>query len=141
MRGIVKTLPLLAVLAGAGTAHAQDPEGMPAPVAVDPSQQQFDAAFAAMTHGDFAIAAQGFRTVAQTAADPELRGAANQLGRLADDYARRGAKLSLVSAPGLTGATDSISEDDARDGGRATFITTTTIAALYSGVVLVQLSG
>ncbi len=127
-------LPLLALLAGTGTAVAQDVDSGPPPAPpIDSSQARFDAGFAAMIRGDFAAAASMFRAVAASSPDPDLRGSANQLGRLADDYARRGARLSF-------GAPAGVSEDDAQEGGRASFVVTTTIAALYSGVVLVDLA-
>lgn len=116
-------------------------EALPPPV--DPNAQaQFDAAFDAMTRGDFTNAALGFRAVLASTGDPELRGAASQLGRLADDFARRGGRLSFSEAPGALasgGAVVAISEDDERDGGRANFVVTTTMASLYSGIVLIDL--
>src|SRR6185503_14542375 len=93
MRFLV-ALSLLVAAPALAQPGADEPPPPPAPVA-DPAQPQFDAAFDAMTRGDFATAAAAFRAVARTASDPELRGAANQLGRLADDYARKQARLSF----------------------------------------------
>ncbi|HWO23623.1 MAG TPA: hypothetical protein VNO30_33005 [Kofleriaceae bacterium] len=144
----MRQLLVIAILLFAGGIAAAQP-AEPAPPPPDP-QAQFDAAFAAMTRGDFAGAVVGFRAVAAAATDPELRGAARQLGRLAEDFARRGGRLSFGDTqddapgsagkpPGTTGVA-AVSEDDERDGGRASFVVTTTLAALYSGVVLIDLA-
>jgi hypothetical protein len=144
---IPAALPLLVaafLLGGAAIATAQpDANGAPsAPV----GEVEFNAAFNAMTRGDFATATAGFRAVATMAVDPELRGAANQLGRLADDYARRGGKLAFSGSPGsgpIAGSSRDqvgVSEDDQVDGGRTTFVITTTMASLYSGIVLLDLT-
>jgi hypothetical protein len=134
-------LVIAAVWLAGGVAVAQ-PRGA-APPAPEP-RAQFDAAFDAMTRGDFANAAVGFREVAATAADPELRGAANQLGRLADDFARRGGRLTFAAAPGnappSAGGVVAVSEDDQPDGGRASFVVTTTLASLYTGIVAIDLA-
>jgi hypothetical protein len=133
-----------ALLLGATPVLAQ-PDAAPPPVA-PVGDAEFKAAFDAMTRGDFATAAAGFRTVAQLAADPELRGAAIQLGRLADEYARRGGRLSFDAGPGarLPGGPlrtrEVVNEDDEPDGGRTTFIVTTTLASLYTGVVAIDLT-
>lgn len=132
-----------------GLASAQPTESRPAPPAPAPAadvQARFDAAFGAMTRGEFAQAASAFRAIAAEAQDPELRGAANQLGRLAEDLARRGARLAFgppAGSPGEPAAPGGApaagprgSEDDEPEGGRASFIVTTTLAALYTGVVL-----
>ena len=114
------------------------------PEAPPDAQQQFDIAFEAMTRGEFATAIVGFRAVAASATDPELRGAANQLGRLADELARRNMRLVAGTAPpgeplASTPERVGISEDDQPDGGRTSFVISTTIASLYSGVVLLDL--
>jgi hypothetical protein len=131
------------VLGSVSTVHAQEPDGPPP--AADPSRTQFDAAFDAMTRGDFQTAAVGFRAVAASSPDPELRGAAIQLGRLAEDFQRRGTRLTFSNAPGLAGPMRSpkevgVSEDDEIDGGRTSFIITSTVASFYTGIVLVDLS-
>jgi len=142
-------LVVVCLLFATRVSSAQPGEPMPPPPPDDmqpvPSpadRAQFDAAFDAMTRGDFAAAVVGFRAVLATTGDPELRGAANQLGRLADDLARRGGRLTFGAAPGTVppvGEVVGVSEDDEVDGGRASFVVTTTIAALYSGVVLIDL--
>jgi hypothetical protein len=129
--------------------------------AVD-AKAQYEDAYQAMLAGDFAKASGGFAAAAAMTDDPELRMAANQLARLANDLASRNARLAFgapASAPPPAypptgappgapmapdggaplveaGASAAVSEDDARDGGRATFVVTTTIAAAYSGFVL-----
>jgi len=126
----------IALVLASGVAGAQ-------PAAAD-AQAQFDAAFDAMTRGDLATASTGFHAVAGATADPELRGAANQLARLADDLMRRNMRLVAAAAPpGESGGapmrdTVGVSEDDQSDGGRTSFIVSTTIASLYSGVVLLD---
>ncbi len=129
---LIATAALLALTASA-RAEDLDPPGV---VADDPARPAFDAAFDVMTRGDFSTAAVEFRAVAARAIDPELRGAANQLGRLAADLARRGGRLRFGAEPTPVG----VSEDDQADGGRTNFIITSTIASLYTGVVLVDLS-
>jgi len=125
-----------AILFGSvATASAQD--AAPPPPVADPAQAEFDAAFAAMMRGDFQAAVVGFRTVARTSLNAELRGAASQLGRLAEDYQRRGGRLSFDRS---LAAQAGLAEDDQADAGRTTFIITTTIAALYTGAVLTDLS-
>ena len=103
-----------------------------------------------MLHGDVTNAAAGFATVAQTAADPQLRAQAAELGRLAHELALRNARMTFAASPAVTGgpagvgitsgpAPMGVSEDDEPSGGRATFVVTTTMASLYSGVVLIDL--
>lgn len=122
------------------------------------ARAQYEAAYQAMLAGEFGRAASEFAATAAMTDDPELRSAANQLARLANDLATRNARLAFGTLPpsggppgvpddapvGLParvegGDTAAISEDDAPDGGRATFVVTTTIASLYSGVVLADL--
>lgn len=132
------------VLGTVSLVHAQ-----PAPDA----RAQYEDAYTAMMNGDFGRAASGFNAAAAMTDDPELRMAANQLARLANDLATRGARLAFgpatpantlpppAGAPPLVegGPAGAVSEDDAKDGGRATFVVTTTLASLYSGVVLLDL--
>jgi len=146
----MKRLLMAAFLMGsAGLVHAQP---------VD-AKGQYEEAYQAMLAGDFNKAAGGFAAAAALTDDAQLRMAANQLARLANDLAARNARLAFgpeapaqpaypMTSPGGPGAPGggvplveggqnaAVSEDDARDGGRATFVTFTTIAALYSGVVL-----
>jgi hypothetical protein len=110
---------------------------------------RYDAAFDAMLRGDVTDAAAGFATVAQTANDPQLRAQAAELGRLAHELALRHARLTFDGSPGAPGGpatvttgnavVTGVSEDDEPTGGRATFVVTTTMASLYSGVVLLDL--
>lgn len=125
---------------------------------VDP-RAQYEDAYQAMVNGEFGRAASGFAAAAAMTDDPELRSAANQLSRLASDLATRNARL-MFGTPALSaprgaaayppsagdepprveaGSNIAVSEDDARDGGRSTFVATTTIASLYTGVVLLDL--
>src|SRR5262245_21045107 len=103
---------VLAVVLASGTVSAQ-------PAAPD-TQAQFDAAFEAMTRGDFATAIAGFHAVSATTTDPEQRGAANQLGRLAEELSRRQVRFVTADAPGATPVplhdTVPVSEDDQPDG-------------------------
>jgi hypothetical protein len=115
-------------------------------------QSQFDAAFDAMVRGDFAAASAGFKALASSSATPERRASSMELARLADVLIARGGRLSYgpattePAAPGavLAGAPPAasvvaVSEDDSRDGGRASFVITTTMASFYSGFVLLDL--
>jgi hypothetical protein len=140
---MTRTIGVLAmvVLSGA-VAHAQeapDPAGDAdgaRRLAVD--RGQFDAAFDAMLRGDFHSASAGFHAVA-IAGTPELRRAATELARLADSYLSRGSHLTWSDAPGATHAEGGISEDDVPTGGRTSFIVSTTLESLYSGIVLIDL--
>lgn len=141
---IKRSLALAGVLAMA-TSSAAQPAAPPAD-----EQAQFDAAFEAMLRGDFAAASAGFKTLAQTAATPERRASSSELAHLADELLARGGRLTFSAAPGAAAdepplaaapapAVIAISEDDARDGGRASFVLTTTMASFYSGFVLLDL--
>ena len=127
-----------------GIAEAQEMGPPPPPDA----RAQYEAAYELMLRGEFGAASAGFSTAAAMTDDVELRSAASQLARLAGELAQRNARLVLATAPGvpapdLTPRVESgapaVSEDDAPDGGRATFVVTTTIASIYSGVVLIDL--
>jgi hypothetical protein len=116
------------------------------PVAASPDEQvQFDAAFEAMLRGDFATASAGFKALAAGAATPERRASSTDLARLADELQARGGRLTFSAAPGApiaaapTPSVVAVSEDDTRDGGRASFVITTTMASFYSGFVLLDL--
>lgn len=126
------------------------PAGAPAAPVMD-EQAQFDAAFEALVRGDFATASAGFGALAAGASTPERRASSHELARLADELIARGGRLTfgpdVVPAAGPPGAPPvaaapavvAISEDDAVDGGRASFVITTTFAGLYSGIVLLDL--
>ncbi|MBK9037515.1 MAG: hypothetical protein IPL61_40765 [Myxococcales bacterium] len=107
----------------------------PPPVAADPGEASYREGYAALIAGDFATARAKLTTAAQLALDPELRGAARELARLADDLAGRQARLVFG------GAADG-ADDDGEDpaDGRTSFVVSTTLASLYAGVVLVDLS-
>lgn len=123
----------------------------PAPPVPD-ERAQFDAAFDAMLHGDFAAASAGFRALAASAAAPETRASSSELARLADELVARGGRLTFSAAPGapeVAGDTPAgmepapavvaVSEDDNQDGGRASFVITTTMASFYTGFVALDL--
>jgi len=130
--------------------------GFAASSAADPiqppdEQAQFDAAFDAMLRGDFAAASEGFKLLAVGAVSPERRASSAELARLADELIARRGRLSFnTTAPGVPAvapapvgvpptAVVAVSEDDSKDGGRASFVITTTMASFYSGFVLVDL--
>lgn len=111
---------------------------------------RYDAAFDAMLKGDVVDAAAGFATVAQTAQDPQLRTQAAELGRLAHELALRHARMTFDAPPApatgaaggglsVAGEGGGVSEDDTPTGGRASFVVTTTLGALYTGVVAIDL--
>jgi len=135
------------VMAMVSVSAAEEP---PPPAANE--QAQFDAAFDAMVRGDFASASEGFKLLAVSALAPERRASSAELARLADELIARGGRLTFgTSPPGLPAVAPAapigapatgvvaISEDDAKDGGRASFVVTTTMASFYSGFVLVDL--
>lgn len=154
---------LAGVMATVGSAAAQPvPEG-PAPE--EPSapeepatpagpahdeQVRFDAGFKAMLRGDFAAASAVFKALASTSTSSERRAASAELARLADELIARGGRLAFGEAPGAVlgeeeppdaprGDVVAISEDDSREGGRASFVVTTTLASFYTGFVLLDL--
>jgi hypothetical protein len=139
-----RTLGLVFVAAFFGIASAQPggappaPPPPPPPPAVTIDRAQFDAAFDAMVRGDFAKASDGFHAVAAGGA-PELRAQATELARLADALIASGAKLVTSGAPGANTGGGGVSEDDAVDGGRTSFIVTTTMASLDTGLVAIDL--
>lgn len=139
---------------GAGTpppapAPAPAPAPMPPPppppdepVAVDVARAAYDRAFAALLVNDLATARVGFAEAAATAADPELRGAARELARFADELAARQARIVLgpdtpTPLPSV-GLGDSSRDDP--DEGRAGIIVTTTLASIYAGSVFADLA-
>lgn len=143
------------VMATVGSAVAQPapeeqpvPEDPPAPAdAVDDEQVRFDAGFQAMLRGDFAAASAVFKALARSAATPDRRASSTELARLADELIARGGRLAFGAAPGAVSMQPAapaaevvaISEDDSRDGGRASFVVTTTMASFYTGFVLLDL--
>ena len=118
--------------------NAGEPAPMPAPPPVpeaeDPAQATYREGYAALISGDFTTARAKLTTAAEAAVDPELRGAARALARLADELGGRQARLVFGPASAL--------HDDSEDpaDGRTSFVATTTIASLYAGVVLIDLT-
>lgn len=108
---------------------------LPAPPPVeDPAQATYREGYAALVAGDFTTARAKLSTAAETAVDPELRGAARELARLADELGARQARLVFgAAAPADDGA------EDPADG-RTSFVATTTLASLYAGVVLIDIT-
>ncbi|HEY5945696.1 MAG TPA: hypothetical protein VIV40_09405 [Kofleriaceae bacterium] len=138
-------LALALVIAAVGTSAADAP-------AVPDEEVQFNAAFDAMLRGDFAGASAGFKALAGSTASAERRASSAELARLADELIARGGKLSyapgtpsdapgapVVAAVAPPAAVVAVSEDDSRDGGRASFVITTTMSSFYSGFVVLDL--
>ncbi|MBL8622619.1 MAG: hypothetical protein JNK64_14995 [Myxococcales bacterium] len=111
------------------------PPADPAPPPVeDPAQATYREGYAALVAGDFTTARAKLATAAETAVDPELRGAARELARLADELGARQARLVFGAA--------ALHDDGAEDpaDGRTSFVATTTLASLYAGVVLIDIT-
>ncbi len=94
-------------------------------------------AFAALLANDLAAASAGFAAAAASATDPELRGAARELGRLADELAARQGRI-VLGATTTTPPPHGDREDP--DEGRAGIIVTSTLASIYAGVVFSDLA-
>ena len=121
--------------AGAPAIAPPPPPPDPAPPpAEDPAAATYREGYAALIAGDFTTAKAKLGTAAETATDPELRGAARELARLADELATRQARLVF----GASAALDEDGEDPAD--GRTSFVVWTTIASIYAGVVLIDLT-
>ncbi len=107
---------------------------VPPPPAEDPAQATYREGYAALVAGDFTTARAKLTTAAETAVDPELRGAARELARLADELGARQARLVFGAA--------ALHDDGAEDpaDGRTSFVATTTLASLYAGVVLIDIT-
>lgn len=120
---------------GAGAPMPSQPPDPAPPPAEDPAQATYREGYAALVAGDFTTARAKLATAAETAADPELRGAARELGRLAEELAARQARL-------VFGAAADLHDDGAEDpaDGRTSFVATTTVASLYAGVVLIDIT-
>jgi hypothetical protein len=121
------------------------PDGsMPPPddaVMIDAARVAYQRGFAALLVNDFTTARASFAEAATTAVDPELRGAAREMGRLTDELAARRGRIVLDGAatgmPAL-GTADSTRDDP--DEGRAGIIVTTTLASIYAGAVVADLA-
>lgn len=131
------------VMAQPGGAPPSEPAPVPAPPPVD-AQAIYQRAFAAMIAGDLATARAGFAEVTATSPDPELRAAARELGRLADELAARQARIVFGAAteptPTPTPAPGHHDHKDDHDEGRAGVIVTSTLASIYAGAVLSDLA-
>lgn len=120
---------------GAGAPMPSQPPDPAPPPTEDPAHATYREGYAALVAGDFTTARAKLATAAETAADPELRGAARELGRLAEELAARQARL-------VFGAAADLHDDGAEDpaDGRTSFVATTTLASLYAGVVLIDIT-
>lgn len=107
--------------------------------AIDAARVTYDRAFAALLANDLASALAGFSEVATTASDPELRGAARELARLATELQSRQGRIVLGPEPTITPLLGDSSRDDP-DEGRAGIIVTTTLASIYAGAVFSDLA-
>lgn len=151
MRMRTPVAAIAALLAIAAPVAAQPgapppPEAAPVPppddaVMIDASRVAYQRGFAALLVNDFATARASFGEAASTAADPELRGAAREMGRLTDELdARKGRIVLDGAAPGMPpiGTADSTRDDP--DEGRAGIIVTSTLASIYAGAVFSDLA-
>ena len=114
-----------------------EPSPVPPPP-VDPARATYDAAFAALVAGELATAAAGFDEAAATSTDPELRASARELRRLVDSLTARQARIVVGPAPAPTAPAAPYTEDP--DEGRTAFVVTTTLASLYAGIALIDLT-
>jgi hypothetical protein len=133
-----------AALAGiAGTTNAQssgpDPERDDSALV-----HRYDDAFAALLDGDYDRAISDFLAVAAATRDLQRRAAATELARLAGALRERRTPHTGVasgtagSAPPPVGG-DREQEDSSDRSGRTEFVIATTLASLYSGIVLVNI--
>ncbi len=99
-----------------------------------PSAADYQAGYQLLLAGDFAAAAARLREVAARAVDPELRGAARALADLADAYAAKQARILFGAA-----AVAAASGDEDPNDGRTSFVVSTTVASIYTGVVAIDL--
>jgi len=150
---MMKRLVLVAALLALPGRSLAQPAPAPEPAPPDASQPHpppppaydlnatYDQAYQAMLAGDFAKAAQGFAYVAAQSSDPEQRAAAREMARLASGLRASGARLLLPG--GVAGAGAQLvtqpAPDDEPDAGRTSFIVTTTMAAFYSSIYLIDL--
>lgn len=116
-------------------AEVEVPPPDPEPTAPAASADaDYQAGYQLLVAGDFAGAAARLREVAARAVDPELRGAARALADLADAYAAKQARLLFGAAAAAAGG-----EEDPNDG-RTSFVVSTTLASIYTGVVAIDLA-
>lgn len=111
-----------------------DPPPPPPPVD-DPGRADYEAGYARLVAGDFAGASALLYRAAATSTDPERRGAARELARLADSYVNRQGRL-LFGDAAVAAATGGEDPND----GRTSFVVSTTLASIYAGVVLIDLA-
>lgn len=97
---------------------------------------EYEKAFQALVAGNFDEAIAGLTRVAQRARLATTRAAASELRRLATQQQARGHTAPPATKPGTVTAADREAD---RTAGRTTFITTTTMASIYAGAVLIDL--
>lgn len=105
-------------------------------------QADYDQAFNALLAGDMATAIAGFDRVA-AAATGDLAAGARELGRLARQLQVRRVRFVVATPPAETPAgavADSVTEDDQKSSGRAGLVAWSTIAGLYAGATLIDIS-
>jgi len=95
---------------------------------------QYAKAFQALVEGDFDAAISGMTAVAKDARLATTRAAANELLRLAVQLKAKGTQPGAVKPPAA--ARDREAD---RTAGRTTVVTTTTVASIYAGAVLIDL--
>jgi hypothetical protein len=109
-------------------------------VIVDVAKVAYDRGFAALLANDLATASAELGKAAATATDPEMRAAARELRRLADELAARQGRIVYGAAEtGMPTVLGDTSRDDP-DEGRAGIIVTSTLASIYAGAVFADLA-
>lgn len=125
-----------ALFVWSNVASAQ-PAQPPPPVSERPAAQaEYDKAFSALVDGDYDAAIAGMARASQLATLATTRAAANEMRRLAVQLKQRAASGGPATRSPLITARDREAD---RTAGRTTFITTTTIASMYAGIVLIDL--
>lgn len=149
----MRSLLILVACALPGIAAAQPadpsvpaiPADRPAPPlpTASPAQRDYDEAFAALLAGRMATAIAGFDRVA-TAATGDLAASAAELGRLARQLQARRVRFVVAAAPSDPPATapitDAPDDGDQKSSGRVSFVVYSTLAGIYAGATLVDVS-
>ncbi len=138
---LLATAAPVAAQPGSSLPPAPAPVPLPPPpdvgTAVDLSAD-YQRAFAALLASDFAGARAGFASIAAAATDPEMRGAARELARLADELAARQGRIVFGVDAKVPPGGGRFEED--HDEGRPGIIVTSTLASIYAGVVFSDLA-
>gem|GEM_PF-5797939 len=144
MRSCLAVVSLALMILGAPAWTWAQPSTPPTPApapgaapAEDPGvQAEYDKAFSALVAVDYDAAIAGMNRVAQSARLATTRATASELARLGGELKAK------TSAGGPATKTSVVTERERQEdltAGRTTFISTTTIASLYAGVVLIDL--